>query len=502
MRKGWRGVWFAWAVVLVGTIPRAPAAPGDPRPMPMPQAPAPAVAPAGGPPIRMTVEVDWSAPAAVGPVAVELGLGEGHILGVSRLSPSAQVLPDPGGNARWPVATARTGRARARVEAPLGANLVVQAGAQAVRIPLARLLDGPQRTVPPATIDVGAARVAWDAVEVDPGDFAGTAAPGAMVPIRLGLNVLTSDASEVDLRFTAELKPVAGGAVVWQHEQSAVVASDTLDPTAWMLTIPAPSAEGLYALEVRASWEPAEVEGSRIARLLRRRKPAPSASGSATRRVTLAVVDPRAASGRPAARPRRSGPEEGPSTAIDLARPRGHRPSASGRAPGSEGSWKIPDSAVVRGGPARSRLRGWIGRGDGGPVVLPPADGSGLSWSAVGLKAPRPDRPHRLTVTVIGGHPSALGVGLVAAGGSKRPPRGAADACAPGPPLIRGPGHPPSPGSSGPRPPNRSSSSSTRNASSDGPASARSGSPNCPTSRPAPAITPPIDGGRLRRRRP
>ena len=86
-----------------------------------------------------------------------------------------------------------------------------------------------------------------------------------MVPVRLGMNVLTSDASEVDLRFTAELRPVAGGAVAWQHEQRAVIASDTLDPTAWMLAIPAPSAEGVYALEVRASWEPAApADGSRL----------------------------------------------------------------------------------------------------------------------------------------------------------------------------------------------------------------------------------------------
>ncbi len=437
MRKGWRGVGLIRMAVLVGTVAPVRAAPGDPRPMPVPQAVIPADAPAGGPAVRMTVEVDWSAPAAVGPVAVELGMGEGRILGASRLAPTPQALDAPVGIGRWAVATSRSGRVRARVEAPLGATLTVQAGAQSVRIPLARLLDGPQRTVPPATIDVGAARVAWDAIEVDPGDFAGAAAPGARVPVRLGLNVLTSDASEVDLRFTAELKSVATGGVAWQHEQRAVVASDALEPTAWMLNVPAPPTEGLYALEVRAAWEPAPADGSRIGRLLRRRKPAASASGTATRRVTLAVVDPKAKPAA-AAKPARGAAEESVD-AIDLARPRGHRPSASGRAPGSGASWRIPDSAVVE-ETRRDRLRGWIGRGDGEPVVLPPADASGLAWSAVGLKVPHPGRPHRLTVAVVGGHPSALGVGLVAPGGAKGKARVVLDACASGPPLIEGAG--------------------------------------------------------------
>ena len=431
MRKGWRGFGSAWGAVLIGALAPALAAPGEPRPMPRA-----VTVPAGGPSVRMTVEVDWSAPAAVGPVAVEVGVSEGRVVGAAPGAPGPPIVVEAGDEGRWRVATARAGRARARVEAPLGATLTVQAGAQAVRIPLSRLLDGPQRTVPPATIDVGAARVAWDAIEVDPGDFAGAAAPGAPVPIRLGFNVLTADASEVDLRFTAELKSVATGAVAWQHEQRAVVASDAAEPTAWMLNVPAPPAEGLYALEVRASWEPAAAgDGSRIGRLLRRRKPAPSASGSASRRVSLAVVDPAAKPKAEKERPGRAAEEA--VDALDLSRPRGHRPSASGRSPSSGASWRLPESAVVE-ETRRDRLRGWISRGDSEPVVLPPADASGLAWSAVGLKVPHPDRPHRLTVTVIGGHPSALGVGLVTPGGAKRPPRVVLDACASGPPLIEG----------------------------------------------------------------
>ncbi|HEY2157868.1 MAG TPA: hypothetical protein VGH33_19725, partial [Isosphaeraceae bacterium] len=424
MRKGGRRVWLVWVAVLIGTTAPAPAAPRGTR----------AEAPAGGPTVRLTVEVDWTAPNAVGPVAVDLAVSEGRLAGVSRLAPTAWAIADPGAEGRWHVATARSGRARARVVAPLGAALTIHAGAQAVRIPLARLLEGPQRTVPPATIDVGVARVAWDAIEVDPGDFAGASAPDANVPVRVGFNVLTADASEVDLRFTAELKSARTGVVAWQYEQRAVVASDAPDPTAWLLNIPAPPTEGLYALEIRASWEPAgSGEGSRIGRLLRRRKPTASASGSSSRRVTLAVVDPKTKAA-PAKPPR--GAAEESVDALDLSRPRGHRPSASGRATGSGESWKIPDAAVVE-ETRRDRLRGWISRDDA-PIALAPADPSGLAWSAVGLKVPHPDRPHRLTVTVVGGHPSALGVGLVAPAGAKARPRVVLDACASGPPLIEG----------------------------------------------------------------
>ena len=346
-------------------------------------------------------------------------------------------------------ATSRSGRVRARVEAPLGATLTVQAGAQSVRIPLARLLDGPQRTVPPATIDVGAAAgSAWDAIEVDPGDFAGRPPPrccAARVPVRLGLNVLTSDASEVDLRFTAELKSVATGGVAWQHEQRAVVASDALDPTAWMLSIPAPPAEGLYALEVRAAWEPAPADGARIRRGRPppwRRKPAASAWGTATGRVTLAVVDPKA---KPATATKSArGAAEESVDAIDLARPRGHRPSASGRAPGSGASWRIPESAVRIEETRRTTGSGAGSAGASGePVVLPA--GRRLGPGLVGRRpegpptpvssAPPADRRRRR-------RPPLGGWGSASSPRAER--RGKArvvlDALRSGPPLIEGAG--------------------------------------------------------------
>ena len=291
--------------------------------------------------------------------------------------------------------------------------------------------------MPPATIDVGAARVAWDAIEVDPGDFAGASTPDVNVPVRVGFNVLTADASEVDLRFTAELKSARTGVVAWQYEQRAVVASDAPEPTAWLLNVPAPPTEGLYALEIRASWEPSgSGEGSRIGRLLRRRKPTASASGSASRRVTLAVVDPKAKPMPP--KPPRGAAEDSVD-ALDLSRPRGHRPSASGRAAGSGESWRIPDAAVVE-ETRRDRLRGWISRDDD-PVVL--AAGRRLGPGLVGRRPEGPPPRPAAPADRRGRRRPPLGPGRRprrARAARRGKPRVVLDACASGPPLIEGAG--------------------------------------------------------------
>jgi hypothetical protein len=384
----------------------------------------------------MTVEIDWAAPASTGPVAVDLGMTEGRILEAISLAPSSHFTIEPRGDKSQRVGNARSGRVRARLEAPLGATLTIQAGPQPVRVPLLRLLDGPQRTVPPAAIDVGVARVAWDTIEVDSGESEGTLTPGAEVPVRVGFNVLSTDAAQVNLHVTAELKSArTGAAVAWNYDDRVIVATDTLEPPSWILPVHAPLTEGLYVLEIRATWEPvAGGDGSRLGRFLRRRRTPPGGTTSASRRVSLAVVDPKA---KPM--PEKPGRVAGEETvdSTDLARPRGYRPSASGRSPGSASSWRVPEAAVVE-ETRRDRLRGWIARGAGDPVILAAGDATGLAWSAIGLKAPHPDRPHRLTVTINGGHPSALGVGLVAAGGPGGRPRLVLDACASGPPLIEG----------------------------------------------------------------
>src|SRR5205807_1757644 len=83
----------------------------------------------------------------------------------------------------------RSGRARVRVEAPIGACLLVRAGGQVIRFPILSLLEGPQHTVPQAPVDVGVERLAWDALEVRLGDGDGTVAPGATAPVTIGFNV-------------------------------------------------------------------------------------------------------------------------------------------------------------------------------------------------------------------------------------------------------------------------------------------------------------------------
>src|SRR5262249_6767581 len=65
----------------------------------------------------------------------------------------------------------------------------------------------------------------------------------------------------------------------------------------------------------------------------------------------------------------------------------------------------------------------------------------GLAWSALELKVAHPGRPHKLSLSVVGGHPSALGIGLVGPGGGGRS-RLLLDGCASGPPIL--PDAPPS----------------------------------------------------------
>ncbi len=427
MRYGWRLVLVGWigAAIAVALVPGLTTA-ADPRI----SAATPA---AGGPSVRMTVEVDWSAPAHQGSVAVDIGINEGRVTAVVAIPAESAVAPKVTSDGSWRVGSASAGRVRARVEAPLGATLIVHAGGQLVRVPLLRLLDGPQRTVPPAAIEVSVTRVGWDAIEVDAGDSSGVAKPGETVPVRVGFNVLATDASEVNLRLVAELKSVRTGLKVWDIEQKAVVATDTLQAPTMSLSVPAPTAEGLYALEVRASWEPVkESEGStRLGRFFRRRRSGASGVTTATRRVTLAVVDPKA-------KPHAEGPAVVANEKVDtisLAAPHGYRPSASGRSPAGVSGWKMPEAAIVE-ETRRDRLRGWVSRP--APVTLGPADATGLAWAAVGLKVAHPDRPHQLTLTIAGGHPSSLGVGVVATDGPGGRSRVVLDACVSGPPIIEG----------------------------------------------------------------
>jgi hypothetical protein len=392
-------------------------------------------------PIRLTVEVHWNQPAAAGlggppglPASLELTAG--RVLEAMSWAEEGSEDPVPSSaDARWMLGTGRSGRVRARLEAPIGASLVVRAGGQVVQFPLLSILEGPQQTAPQVPVGVTVERLAWDALEVRLDDGAGTVAPGAVVPVTVGFNILTPEPTEVALRFSATLRPVRGGEPIWRVERSEIVATNGRPAPARLLAVPAPRAEGTYVLEIQSSWEPvANLEGTRLGRWWRRRRSGGGAMNAAERQVALAVLaakpEPTAAAGR----------TDVVIDSIDVSRGRGFRPTASGRAPTDapgQISWTVPEAACAeqRG---RERRRSLIGRSTPEAAVLGPPDAAGLAWTALGLKVPHPGRPHRLTVSVAGGRPSALGVALVVPADAGGRPRLLLDACASGPAPTEG----------------------------------------------------------------
>jgi hypothetical protein len=324
------------------------------------------------------------------------------------------------------------------IEAPLGANLRLERAGQATLIPLLALVEGPQRTPPQAPLEIVAERLPWDALLVDPGSCDGTAAPGAIVPISVGYNILTPEPTEINVRSTVKLRPIAEDQPLWQDERREVVATNRALPAAQVWNVPAPTVEGTYVLDLETTWEPVpSAESTRLGRWIRRRRN-PQAATSSVRRLTLAVLAPKPPLRNSAPR----GPLEQEVETIDLARLRGYRPMATGRAPllaPGHATWPVPEAALVEAS-ARDRLRGWITRSGTEAANLGPADASGLAWSALGLKVTHPGRPHRLTLTVGSGRPEALGVALLDSPGPGRGgrPRVVLDACASGPPILEG----------------------------------------------------------------
>jgi hypothetical protein len=403
----------------------------------------------------MTVEIDWTLPPQTTPLRpstepplppapasstpAELSIPGGKILGAIAWPPGSGLVPVERPDGAWTLGPAGRGRVRARVEAVLGAELEIKVGGQTTRVPLIALLDGPQRTASGLGVDVGMERPSWDAIaaELGPEGSDGVFEPGAPVPITASFNILASEPGDVTLRCSAELTPIRGGEPIWRQDWQTVGDTNALTQPRHALTMTAPSVEGTYVLEIKATWESlADKPGNRLSRIVRRRRGGGIAS-SASRRLTLAVVADRPPATAPPARGDGAAVEV---DAIDLARAKGHRPSAAGRS-SLEGagrwSWPVPESALIE-APLRDRLRGWINRGGVEHAVLAAADGSGLAWSAVGLRVAHPDRPHRLTLTVSAGHPSALGVALVAGGGAGGRGRVVLDACASGSPIVEG----------------------------------------------------------------
>ncbi len=431
MRTGRRYYATPWRLALLAIL--AGAAPSEPRPGP------------AGPSIRLAVEVDWSIagePSAAAGSTASMALSAGRIVAVEPWPPGSS----PGGEAQakadgsWSIGRGPKGRARALLEAPLGSELAVKVADRAIPVSLASVLDGPQRSAHPSAVEVGVERLPWDSIRADFGgdSLDGTAGPGALVPLSLAFNVLTPEAATVNLRCSAELRPSRGGEPVWRQEWQEIVATDAPEPRPHALSLIAPGAEGTYVLEVKTAWEPlADQAGSRLGRWLKRRRN-PSQSTSASRRMTLAVLTP-----RPPAAPAPTKSEGGDGIevdAFDLAKGAGHRPAAAGRAPldpsGRRG-WSVPEAALVDLA-GRERFLGRIARAGPEPSALPPGDAGGLAWSAVGLRVAHPERPHRLTLTVVAGHPADLAVAVVAGGGPGGRGRVVLDASASGAPILEG----------------------------------------------------------------
>ncbi len=358
--------------------------------------------------------------------------------------------PAPGGAGTWSLGKRAEGRVRARIEGTLDGSLVLRGGDQVIGMPLQAVLERPQHTPSQSRLVVTVERLAWDSIVVDLGESArdGIVAPGAVVPVSVGYNIIWPEASEVSVRTTAALRPLAGGEVLWHDEPREVVPANVTEPPSRIWKVRAPRAEGTYLLEIRSTWEPATSrDGGRLARLIRRRRPSAVAS-SAVRRVAITVVDPEARVGAIALD---GSARETEIDSVDLSRARSHRPVATGRSPlagPGRSEWRIPAAALIE--PSRrDRVRGWFTRNGGEAAKLDAADAGGLAWTAVGLKVTHLDRPHRLKLQIKGGEPSALGVALVetysgsvaalanSGSAAASPARLLLDACASGPPILQ-----------------------------------------------------------------
>lgn len=394
-------------------------------------------------PVGLTIEIEWTwpplpnlpdGPAPAPPPIVLEPSGDAHVLDVVAWPATAPGTPEELADGTWRLGYARSGRARARVEAPLSATLIVRAGTNATAFPIANVIEAPRQSLAGAPVALTMRRVAWDALEVqvDGPASSGTAAPGTVVPVRVGLNVLTAEPTEGVARLIAELRPARGGDPLWRYDQNHLVATN---PAAGQvpivpLSIPMPSLEGSYVLDLRSYWGPSQAQGaSRLSQLLRRRR-APEPIQTA-RRVSLAVLgaprEPTAADNADTGQTAAKGPEtatpigapEKPGVAvdsIDLGRLRGGRPLAVGRAAPTV-PWALPDEARLRASDfdlrVGGRLRGWVGLGPDAATLGAP-DAEGWAWTALGLYVPHPGRAHRLALTVASGDPASLTVALVA----------------------------------------------------------------------------------------
>ncbi len=233
---------------------------------------------------------------ARGRSGISLELSEGRVVEAMPW-PSGETGSPPGwgpaDGGSWRLGVGAEGRIRARIEAPVDANLIVRGGDQVVSVPVAALLDRPQRTPGALDVDGGGGTTGLGYVERGPGGIGrlGDRGAGAEVPVSVGFNILWPEATDVTVRYSAVLKPARGGEIASRRDGQEVLPTNRLVTPVRILGLRAPPVEGAYVVEVQANWEPVVREGSRLGRLIRRRKPGVAAT-SCVRRVALTVLGP------------------------------------------------------------------------------------------------------------------------------------------------------------------------------------------------------------------
>lgn len=425
-------------------------------------------------PVRLTVEIDWRVLSPTSAADVELDLPGGRVLDAitwpAERGAASQDLDGtsrlPGG--RFKLGKSVEGRSRVRVEGPLSSFLQLRVGGHVVRVPLTSLLNGRQHTAAGSPFQVGMERLPWDALEVQiaqfpgtvrgespPVDEAGIVRPGAALNLTVGLNIQTLEPADAVVTLTTEVRPIRGGDPIWRDARQTAIKVGTGARPRVLVPLAAPREEGLYQVVLQATWEPArEREESRLSRLLKRRKPVIPGSTS-SRRMVLAVMEPKVAGQGTTASSGERPSESSPSTSspidrteptpvvvdqIDWTKSRAQRAASTGRVP-AKPFWEVPESALVPGDstPRWDRLRGWIpfmGSTGPPPQLLAAADTTGVAWSSVALKVPHPGSAHELTITVVSGHPSVLAVALISPGGPDSRRRILLDTCASGHPVL------------------------------------------------------------------
>src|SRR5579883_1416270 len=148
MRREWRKV-LAFGVLFLVSVGRI-AAPQEVKTETRAQDPSG---------LRLTIEVTWAlggdriveSQGGGGDTRLSLEVSEGRVVEARAWPPGAPGEagrpgwgPTEGGG--WWLGDEVAGRVRARIEAPLDAKLIVRRGVQAVSVPLAAVLERPQRT--------------------------------------------------------------------------------------------------------------------------------------------------------------------------------------------------------------------------------------------------------------------------------------------------------------------------------------------------------------------